>query len=262
MKKISKLLIIAILATTSAYAHNLWVKASNENILKAEFIYADHFPNPESIAKDREVLFEPIKLFSEKEEITLFQKEEFYRYYAKEKLQDGTYIVKAKYKPTSWIKNKDGKWEMNKTRKDTQDEVKECGVYSMLAKSILVVGQNDGAFATKPLMQGLEITPLVNASEIKEGKSIKFKVTKDGKPLKFLDVYGSVEGFFDEDKEHHDHGKIESMAFYAKTDLKGEFIFKALKSGFWYLKTDYKQNSGNKDCETIEDKTTLSFEVK
>ena len=253
MKKISKLLIIAILATTSAYAHNLWVKASNENILKAEFIYADHFPNPESIAKDREVLFEPIKLFSEKEEITLFQKEEFYRYYAKEKLQDGTYIVKAKYKPTSWIKNKDGKWEMNKTRKDTQDEVKECGVYSMLAKSILVVGQNDGAFATKPLMQGLEITPLVNASEIKEGKSIKFKVTKDGKPLKFLDIYGSVEGFSQDDM---------SAAFYAKTDLKGEFIFKALKSGFWYLKSDYKENSGNKDCELIGDKTTLSFEVK
>ncbi|MDZ7819540.1 MAG: hypothetical protein U5K55_13455 [Aliarcobacter sp.] len=52
------------------------------------------------------------------------------------------------------------------------------------------------------------------------------------------------------------------MAFYAKTDSKGEFIFKALKSGFWYLKANYNQNSGNKDCEIIADKTTLSFEVK
>ena len=261
MKKISKLLIIAILATTSAYAHNLWVKASNENILKAEFIYADHFPNPESIAKDREVLFEPIKLFSEKEEITLFQKEEFYRYYGNEKLQDGTYIIKAKYKPTSWIKNKDGKWEMNKTRKDSKN-VKECGVYSMLGKSILVAGQDDGEFAKKPLGNEFEITPLVKASEIKEGASIKFKITKNGKPLKSLDVYGSIEGFLDENHNHHNHEEVESMAFYAKTDSNGEFVFKALKSGFWYLKSDYKENSGNKDCELIGDKTTLSFEVK
>ncbi|MDZ7819539.1 MAG: hypothetical protein U5K55_13450 [Aliarcobacter sp.] len=56
--------------------------------------------------KSRELIFEPISIFGEKGQIALSQKEEFYRYYAKEKLEDGTYIVKAKYKPTPWIKNK------------------------------------------------------------------------------------------------------------------------------------------------------------
>jgi len=261
MKNILKLFTIVTLGTT-AYAHNLWVKGVNEDIFKAEMIYGDHFPNAEKISKERETIFEPIKLFSPKAEIPLIQKEEFYRYYANEKLQDGTYIIKAKYKPTPWIKNKDGKWEMNKTRKDSQN-VKECGVYSMLGKSILVVGENDGEFATKPLGNEFEITPLVKASEIKEGVSIKFKVTKDGKPLKFIDVYGSVEGFLGEQHhDHHNHREGESMAFYSKTDLKGEFVFKALKSGFWYLRADYKKSSNNEDCELIGDKTTLSFEVK
>ncbi len=259
MKKISKLLIITMMGT-SLCAHNLWVKASNEDILKAEMIYGDNFPNPEPIAKEREVIFEPISIFAEKGEISLSQKEEFYRYFAKEKAQEGTYIIKAKYKPTPWIKKMDGKWEMNKTRKDAKDKIKECGVYSMLGKSILVIGQNDGEFATKPLGNEFEITPLVKATEIKEGVSIKFKVTKDGKPIKSLDVYGSLEGF-SEEHDHHSETE-ENMAFYSKTDSKGEFVFKALKKGFWYLKADYNQDSGNKDCENIGEKTTLSFEVR
>lgn len=229
-------------------------------VIKAEMIYGHNFPNPEEIPKAREVLFEPIGIIGKKGEIALSQKEEFYRYYSNEKLSDGTYIVKAKYKPTPWIETKDGKWEMNKTRKDFKDEVKKCGVYSMFAKSILVVGQDDGEFATKPLGNELEITPLVKASEIKEGVAVKFRVTKNGKPVKFIDVYGSFDGYADSKTE--DHSASISMPFYSKTDLKGEFVFKPLKSGFWYLKADDNQNSGNDDCELIGDKTTISFEVK
>ena len=261
MKNILRLFIITTLGTT-AYAHNLWVKGTNENVFKAEMIYGDDFPNPEPITKEREAIFESIKLFSQKGEIPLTQKEEFYRYYANEKLQDGTYIIKAKYKPTHWIKNKDGKWEMNKTRKDAKN-VKECGVYSMLGKSFLVEGQDDGVFVTKPLGDEFEITPLVKASEIKEGDSIKFRITKDGKPIKSIDIYGSIENYLGEHHhEHHNHDEAESMAFYATSDVNGEFVFKALEKGFWYLKADYKQDSKNKDCEVISDKTTLSFEVK
>ena len=37
-------------------------------------IYGDDFPNAEVIQKERETIFEPIKLFSQKEEIALTQK--------------------------------------------------------------------------------------------------------------------------------------------------------------------------------------------
>ena len=82
MRNILRLFIIATLGTT-AYAHNLWVKGVNEDIFKTEMIYGDDFPNPEQIAKERESIFEPITLYSQKAEIALTQKEEFYRYYSK-----------------------------------------------------------------------------------------------------------------------------------------------------------------------------------
>lgn len=252
MNKISTLVFVALIGS-SAFAHNLWVKASNDDIVKADMIYGHDFPNPEPIAKEREVLFKPIELVGEKNNLILSQEGESYSYVGKEALKEGTYIVKATYNPTPWIETADGKWEMNKTRKDSQKEVKHCGVYSMFGKSILVVGKSDGAFATQALGKGFEITPLVNATDIKKEVPLKFKITRDGKPVKMIDVYGSFGGFSENEM---------SMAFYAKTDLKGEFIFKPLKSGFWYLRADYKQESGNPDCEHIGDKTTLSFEVK
>lgn len=101
--------------------------------------------------------------------------------------------------------------------------------------------------------KSFEITPLVKATEIKKDNPVKFKITRNGKPAKLIDVYGTLENFSENDM---------SMAFYVKTDLKGEFIFKPLKSGLWYLKSSYKQKSGNQDCEHIGDKTTLSFQVK
>ena len=252
MKKISSLVFVGLMVSSS-FGHTLWVKAANEKVLRAQMIYGNDFPNPEPIAKERLSLFNPIEIVAEKETLVLSQKGEEYNYEGKKPLQEGTYIIKAAYKPTAWIKTVDGKWEMNKTRKDSKKEVEHCSVYSMLGKSILIVGNSDGAFATKALGKGFEITPLVKASEFKKDTPIKFKLTRDGKPVKLTDVYGNFGGFSEDEM---------SMAFYAKTDIKGEFVFKPLKSGFWYLKADYKQESGNEDCEEVGAKTTLSFQVK
>lgn len=252
MKKISTLVFVALIGS-SAFAHNLWVKASNSNVVKAEMIYGHDFPNPEPIAQERQSLFEPVEIVGKTKNIVLSQKGESYSYVGKDALKEGTYIIKATYKQTPWIETEDGEWEMNKTRKDTQKKVKHCGFYSMFGKYIMVVGNSDGAFATKKVGNGFEITPLVKATEIKKDNPVKFKVTRNGKPAKLIDVYGTLENFSENDM---------SMAFYAKTDLKGEFIFKPLKSGLWYLKSSYKQESGNQDCEHIGDKTTLSFHVK
>lgn len=248
------LMILASLTIgTSAFSHDLWVKTSNEDVIKADLIYGHDFPTPEEIAQKRLSLFEPIEVIGENKSFTLSQKGENYTYVGKEKLQEGTYIIKATYKPTAWIKTADGKWEMNKTRKDTQKEVKQCGIYSKSAKEILVVGNSTGEFATKALGKGLEITPLEKASNFKEGNEIKFKITRDGKPLKIHEVYGSIDTY----------SKDETIkAFYTKTNLKGEFIFKPLKSGLWYLSTSYKKESENKDCETVAGTATISFKVK
>lgn len=252
MKKFSIYFMVLFVAT-SAFSHALWVTGKNDNTIKATMIYGHDFPIPEEIKEERRVLFEPVKVMGENTNITLSQKGKFYNYEGKERLKEGTYILQATYVPTPWTETADRKWHMNKTRKDIQKEVKQCAVYSMSAKSILNVGNADSEFITKPLGKGVEFTPLEKVSHFKEGVPIKFKVTKDGKPLKIQEVYGNLEAYSKNDM---------SMAFYGKTNLKGEVTFKALKSGLWYLKTSYKQNSGNKDCEYIEDEATISFEIK
>lgn len=250
-----------ILATTAALlgfsaqvqAHDLWVVGENKDVLKTDIVYGHGFPAPEAIQKERTVLFEPIKVVGNGYEEVLKQKGENYHYEGK-KLAKGTYFVLAKYKPTAWIEKEDGKWEMNKTRKDTSEAVKYCGISTMAAKSIMVVGDDDGAFALKPLGKGLEFTPLAKPDAIKKDAPIRFKLTRDGQPVKQAKVFGSFGGFSSNDET--------SVAFYATTDLKGEFEFKALKEGLWYLKTTVNTDSGDKNCEIFNDKASLSFMVR
>jgi len=251
MKIFTKILLISLIET-SLLSHDLWVDATNKKVIEANIIYGHNFPKPETISEERVSIFEPVKVIGRNGTIQLKQSNYNYNYIGDKKLEKGTYIINANYKPTAWSETADGKWYMNKTRKDIQEKVKSCGIYSMSAKHILIVENDDGEFATKPLNKGFEITPLVKASQIKQGMPIKFKVTKNGKKIKFQDIYGSIEGYSDNDM---------SMAFYGKTDLKGEFIFTPLKSGLWYLKANHKSKTNIKDCEISGDKTTISFQV-
>lgn len=94
----------------------------------------------------------------------------------------------------AWSQKVDGKWEMDKTRKDIKEAVKYCGVSTMSGKRILVVGDDKGEFATKAVTGGLEFIPLSNASEISANKIIKFKLLKDNKPVKTHQVFGTFGG--------------------------------------------------------------------
>ncbi len=105
----------------------------------------------------------------------------------------------------------------------------------------------------KPLGVGLEITPMVKLGEIVVNKVVKFRIIRDGKPEKNAKIFGSYDGYAEDEM---------SMPFYAKSDLKGEFKFKALRAGHWYLKSEIEIDSGNNDGEIKGDLTTLSFMVK
>ncbi len=239
--------------SSSALAHNLWVVGKNEDVLKVDMIYGHHFPVLEVIPEERLSIFEPVQVIGKDYQESLTVKGENYHYESNKALPEGTYILKATYKPTVWSEKADGKWEMGKTRKDIKEEVKSCTVYSMMGKTVLTVGGDDGSYAMQPLGAGLEITPMVKPSEIVVNKMVKFKITRDGKPEKNAEIFGSYDGY----------GKNEmSMAFYAKSDLKGEFEFMPLQAGHWYLKSEVERESGNPDCEAFGDLTTLSFMVK
>jgi len=55
----------------------------------------------------------------------------------------------------------------------------------------------------------------------------------------------------------------EIEAFYAETDKNGEFSFRALKPGLWYLSSEVEQAPKDpKVCDKVVDEFTLSFNVK
>ncbi len=223
---------------TSAFAHHLWVLGKNDDLFKADMVYGHNFPTPEKIAEERLILFEPVKVFGKNYQDVLAQTGENYHYEAKKPLMNGTYIVQAYYKPTAWSEKADGKWEMAKTRKDIDGEVKSCG----------------GTYAMQPLGKYLEITPMVKADEITVDKLVKFRITRDGEPVKMAVITGNYQGY----SEHPDM----SAPFYAKSNLKGEFEFRALRPGLWFLHADVETDSGDADCEKRGEQATLTFYVK
>ena len=111
------------------------------------------------------MLFEAPQVISASGTQTLVQSGENYHYRHSAKLGKGTHVLLGTYKPTYWTKKADGKWAMAKTRADFPD-AQSCGLYSMSGKSFVII-DDDGAFATKPLGKGYEITPLASPNDIK-----------------------------------------------------------------------------------------------
>ncbi|TVM34139.1 DUF4198 domain-containing protein [Oceanidesulfovibrio marinus] len=238
---------------TAASAHNLWVQGENKEVFEADLIYGHHFPTPEKIAEERLQLFEPVQISGEDLTETLTQQGENYHYEGTSKLSAGTYLVGAYYKLTPWVEASDGTWHMDKTRKDFKDTPRICYLSSMQSKAVVVVGNDDGSYATTPLGKGLEITPLNKASEFRQGEAIKFKLTRDGERVKMASIVGSFSGYSENEM---------SFPFYAKTNIDGVFEFKPLQAGTWYLSTSIESPSGNPDCETRIEKTSIVFSVK
>lgn len=254
MKKMTMALSALFLGvSTATSAHSLWTVGKNADVFEADLIYGHHFPQPEKIATKRLSLFDPIKVLNQKGEITLQQNGENYHYTHSSKLGNGTHIILANYKPTYWTEKSDGKWEMGKTRQDFPD-AKHCGQYAMQAKSFVVIN-DQGDFATKPTGKGYEITPMISPVLIKSGEQVKFKATYNGEPLKSVMIVGSPAGF-----DPNDTGM---NAFSAKTNSNGEFSFKALTSGLWYLSGKVEQvHSNTQICDKNATEFTLSFDVK
>lgn len=247
---------MAGVVATGAFGHDLWVWGENGDKFKADMIYGHNFPTPEKIKEERTVLFENVKVIGKDGEQVLKQTGENYHFEGK-KLKDGVYVVNAYYKPTAWIEKADGKWEMNMTRKDTKEEVKYCGVSTMQSKAFIKVGNaSDSEAILKPIGRGLEITPtsINSIDDIKVDEVVKFKLTLNGKPVKKADIHANYNGY--------SSNLDMAAAGFARTDLEGNFEFRPLKKGLWYLKAKVNSDSGNPDCEVNNDNATLVFEIK
>ena len=112
MKKTALFIASALLFSTTAQAHRVWVETAHTHggeYLQAELGYGE-FPELEPIAKDRLHIFsKPMQLITEKGKENLIQKGTYnYQYRSKLPVKDGSYLVTAEYQPTFWSKNSAG----------------------------------------------------------------------------------------------------------------------------------------------------------
>jgi len=233
MKALNATLLALLLgASASASAHSLWTQGENKDVFEADLIYGHEFPKPEVIPEARLVLFEAPQVISASGTQTLVHSGENYHYRHSAKLGKGTHVLLGTYKPTYWTKKADGKWAMAKTRADFPD-AQSCGLYSMSGKSFVII-DDDGAFATKPLGKGYEITPLASPNDIKVGELAKFRVTLDGKPVADAKVVGSPAVFNSEEVEIEAFYGFDKPAPTRFVEMLGRYLRFDLGESFHY----------------------------
>ncbi|QEY23176.1 DUF4198 domain-containing protein [Neisseria animalis] len=263
MKKTTLLLTCALLFSATAQAHRVWVETAHTHggeILKAELGYGE-FPDLEPIAKERESLFKPMQLITErgKENLIRQRRGANYQFQSKSAVKDGSYIVTAEYVPTFWSKNAGG-WK-RVSMKEMPDAT-YCEQSAMYGKHIVNVGHEsaDTAVITRPVGHRLEIVPLDNPANIHVNDRFKVRILLNGEPLPNATVTATFDGFdtSDRSKTH----KTEAQAFSDTTDDKGEVAIIPLRQGFWKASVEHKADYPDQSvCQKQTAYTTLTFQI-
>jgi uncharacterized GH25 family protein len=239
-------------AISGAYAHELWVSASEpqDGLFKAAIGYGHAFPDLEPIPADRIHIFEPLRLVTPDGMIKLDQVGENYAYQKKVNLNKGSYLVLGFYKPTFWSQGSHGWAQKDRIQRPDAIYVEEA---IMCAKTIVNVrGAVDDVLITKPTGQRLEIVPLINPNKVKVEEKFPMQVLYDGKPAKTIDVEATFAGFSDKGYK----------AFQGKTDLKGLIDFIPLRHGYWVVKAKYTFEHPDKArADEVVLLSTLTFNI-
>ncbi len=126
--------------------------------------------------------------------------------------------------------------------------------YQEFAKAILKSGKDKIGFDRKIGLK-MEIVLLSDPSELKMNDFMKVRVFFKGKPLPFIPVYATYEGF----------SKKDDFAFATETDSKGVAMIRVLHWGMWMIKAHLKKMPEAKlmgKCEMISLVSTISFQIK
>lgn len=261
----SKVFLTALLigATTSAFAHRVWVNSDHTHggeILKAQLGYGE-FPEFEPIATERLHIFsKPMMLFTEQGKQKLLQKGEFnYQYETEQPVKEGSYILTAEYQPTFWSKNAQG-WKKQSMKE--MPDASYCEQTRMYGKQIVNVGHEsaDTAIISRPVDHLLEIVPLDNPANIQVSDRFKVKVLYKGEPLPNVVLTATFDGFdtSDRSKSH----KNEAQAFSDTTADDGTVDIIPLRQGFWKASVEYKTDyPDQKVCQKQATYSTLTFQI-
>ena len=177
----------------------------------------------------------------------------------------GAYLVTAKIKSGCFTMTTEGrKWG---DKKSVADPIK-CINYHIEAKTVLLAGGSDGnlGFATG---QPLEIIPLTNLNNLKNGDNFDFKVLFQGKPLPNATVKATYAGFdppviAPHGTSHNSVKKAEKRyPVETTTDDQGRATVTVTKVGYWLILLSHKPPYPDKaTCDEYMYNQTLAFQVR
>jgi len=122
----------------------------------------------------------------------------------------------------------------------------------MFAKAVVDVEKGGGKNLTKPVGHTLEIVPLEDPADLREGDYMPVKVLYNNEPLK-TELYATYVGFSTEN----------AWAYTTKTNKQGMGRIKMLKSGIWLIKAGHTVPYPDpEECDQYSYSATLTFEVK
>ncbi len=239
-----------------AFAHDMWLnmrhytfEAGNPAYLTIG--YGHYFAGPGGEFMPQEYLDELLMFDPDGRNMKIKADNEV-EYQSEEPLQKtGTYLVVAKKKGGFFTKTTEG-WQRGHSKKGLRNVIR-CSYSEKYAKAIVNIGNGRGNVFSKTLGHKLEIVPLQDPSELREGDYMPVKVLFEGKPLQ-APVYATYAGFSTEKN---------AFAYATKTNKEGVAKVKILKSGVWLVIVKHEVPYPDPaECDKISCSAALTFEVK
>ncbi|SPD72908.1 ABC-type Co2+ transport system periplasmic component-like protein [uncultured Desulfobacterium sp.] len=164
---------------------------------------------------------------------------------------DGTYVFVTRAKGGFFSKTAEG-YKIGQTKKDLKNVI-SCTYSEKQAKAIVTIGKGGGNVFSKTLGHKLEIVPLENPSNLKEGDFVRLKVIFEGNPLKTY-VFATFAGFSTDDS---------TFAYATKSDENGIAKVKIIKPGLWLVIVKHEVPYPDPaKCDNFSLSSSLTFEVK
>ena len=177
----------------------------------------------------------------------------------------GAYLVTAKIESGSFTMTAEGrKWG---DKKSVSDPIK-CVNYHIEAKTVILAGGSDGnlGFAAG---QPLEVIPLTNLNNLKNGDNLDIKVLFQGKPLPNATVRATYAGFDAPDiaphgAAHQGGKKVEKhYPVETTTDDQGRATVTVTKAGYWLILLSHKPPYPDKEtCDEYMYNQAFAFQVR
>ncbi len=163
----------------------------------------------------------------------------------------GTYLIATTKKGMFFTKTTEG-YKRGRSKKGLKNVI-SCTYSAKYAKAIVNVGGSGGNIFSKPVGHKLEIIPLKDPANLRQGDYLPIKVIYNNKPLK-TEVFATYAGF-SSDKS--------VFAYATRTDERGTAEIKIIRSGIWLVKVGHKVPYPEPDvCDQYSFSATLTFEVK